>query len=81
MTDHPRIKIAGGAGPEEAAAIMAAISHLEREEDAARAIPSQRPRQSAWVLAWRPRHTNPPLPSHTYDAVPWAEVEGEDTPG
>lgn len=76
MNEAGSFQIAGGAGPEETAAIMAVISHLLAEDAAARATPSQRPRQSAWVLAWRPRPSMPPLPSHTYDAMPWAEVEG-----
>jgi len=76
MSDASNIEITGGAGPEEAAAIMAVIGHISDEEASARAVPSQRPRQSAWVLAWRPRQNATPLPSHTYDAMPWAEVEG-----
>lgn len=76
MSDmSPIPNIQGGAGPEETAAIMAVIAQLNEDEAAADALPAQRPRQSAWVLAWRPRQTTPPLPSHTYDAMPWAEVE------
>lgn len=69
------VRISGGAGPRATAAIMAVVSHLAEEEAAAAAIPAQRPRQSAWVLAWRPRPATIPLPSDTYDAMPWAEVE------
>lgn len=76
MSELGEIEITGGAGPQEMAAIMAVIGHLSDEETSARAVPSARPRQSAWVLAWRPRQSNPPLPSHTYDAMAWAEVEG-----
>ena len=76
MSDSPIALITGGAGPEETAAVMAVISYLTEEDASARAAPSQRPRQSAWVLAWRPRQSTTPLPSHTYDAMPWAEVEG-----
>lgn len=79
MTDRSP-QIAGGAGPEETAAIMAVVAHLANEEAAARAVPSQRPKQSPWVLAWRPRPSAPPLPSHTYDAMPWSEVNGSDEP-
>ena len=75
MSDTANVEITGGAGPEETAAIMAVIGHLAEEEAAARAVPSQPPRQSPWVLAWRPRQNPTPLPSHTYDAMPWAEVE------
>ena len=69
-------EIVGGAGPAETAAILAVISHVATEEAAARAIPSQRPRQSSWVLAWRPRQAVVALPSHSYNATPWSEVEG-----
>jgi hypothetical protein len=69
------VRISGGAGPHETAAIMAVVSHIATEEAAAAATPPQRPRQSAWVLAWRPRPATIPLPSDTYDAMPWAEVE------
>ncbi len=78
MSDVSDVKITGGAGLEETAAIIAVIGHLIEEDASARAVPSQRPRQSAWVLAWRPRHNTTPLPSHTYDAMPWAEVEGSE---
>jgi len=71
----PVPEIVGGAGPHETAAIMAVLEHLSAEEAAARAIPASRPRQSPWVLAWRPRPTVAPLPSHTYNATPWAEVD------
>ncbi|NND03536.1 MAG: hypothetical protein HKN91_12190 [Acidimicrobiia bacterium] len=78
MTDDTRVVVTGGAGPAETAAIMAVIGHLTDEDAAARAVPAQRPRQSAWVLAWRPRQDVTPLPSHTYDAMPWSEVEAAD---
>ena len=79
--DAPQFEIVGGAGPQETAAIMAVVAHLTAEEAAARATPSQRPRQSAWVLAWRPRPSAPPMPSHTYDATPWSEIEASEEPG
>ena len=76
MSDSPQgLHITGGAGPHETAAIMAVVSHIASEEAAAAATPPQRPRQSAWVLAWRPRQAAIPLPSDTYDAMPWSEVE------
>jgi len=74
MSESPHIDIKGGAGPAETAAVVAVISHLRAEEAAAAATPSQRPRQSAWVLAWRPRPATMPLPSDTYNAMPWAEL-------
>ncbi len=67
--------ITGGASTDEAAAIAAAIVRLLEEEAAAAAVPATPPRQSAWVLAWRPREAHAPLPSHTYDAQPWAELD------
>lgn len=67
--------ITGGASTDEAAAIAAAIVRLLEEETAAAAVPVMPPRQSAWVLAWRPREAHAPLPSHTYDAQPWAELD------
>ena len=49
------ISIAGGAGPKETAAILAAVVRVLHDEAAERATPPPRPRQSSWVLAWRPR--------------------------
>ncbi len=68
------IRISGGAGPEEAAAIVAVISHLRSVEDDRRAEPPSRPHQSQWVLAGRPRTTSAPLPSHTYDPHGWSDA-------
>ena len=70
---NPRFEITGGAGREETAAIAAVIAALLEDEANALATPPQAPRQSSWVLAWRPREIPAPLPSHTYDARPWAE--------
>ncbi len=67
--------VVGGAGPEETAAIAAIVNAIAEEEASAAATPAQVPRQSSWVLAWRPRDIPAPLPSHTYDAQPWADVE------
>ncbi len=79
----PRFEIAGRAGHEETAAIAAVIAALLEEEETAMATPPQAPRQSSWVLAWRPRDVPTPLPSHTFDARPWAELDaaadGEDS--
>lgn len=76
MSESPPLpEIVGGAGPHETAAIMAVVAHLASEEAAARATPPSRPRQSSWVLAWRPRQTVAPLPSHNYNAMPWAELD------
>ena len=72
------IEITGGAGPRETAAIMAVVASTLEEEAGGLARPSGRPRQSQWVLAWRPREVPAPLPSHTYDAVSWSEREATD---
>ena len=71
----PRFEISGRAGHEETAAIAAVIAALLEEEANALATPPQAPRQSSWVLAWRPRDIPAPLPSHIYEARPWAEIE------
>ena len=75
----PRFEIRGRAGHEETAAVAAVIAALLEEEANALATPAQVPRQSSWVLAWRPRDVPAPLPSHTYDARPWADVESPDS--
>ena len=68
-------EITGGAGPEETAAIAAVIASLIDEEQSAASRPALAPRQSGWVLSWRPRELPPPLPSHIYDAESWGEDE------
>ncbi len=73
------MKISGDPGPDVAAAIAAAIVHIEAEEAAAMAKPPTPPRQSAWVESWRPREVQAPLPSHVYDARPWAIEEPEES--
>jgi len=71
----PPFEISGGAGLEETAAVAAVIATLLDEEAAALATPPRPPRQSSWVLAWRPRDIPAPLPSDTFDAIPWSEVD------
>ncbi len=51
-----RLEISGGASGDEAAAIAVVVASLLAEEERARANPLPRPRQSDWVLAWRPRN-------------------------
>ena len=77
----PHFEVAGGAGHHETAAIATAIAALVEEEMTALATPEQAPRQSSWVLAWRPRDIPTPLPSHTFAARPWAEIESVDASG
>lgn len=59
-----RIEITGGAGPQEAAAIVAAVAQVIVEEEGLRALPPVRPEQSPWVLAGRPREVALPTPEH-----------------
>jgi len=73
------IEIRGGAGPEEAAAIAAAIAFLIAEEWTARSRPQTAPRQSAWVQSWRPREIHAPLPSHVFDSEAAGLPEEDDT--
>ena len=49
------IEITGGADPETAAAIIAAVRRLDEEYVAALAVPPTRPAQGMWVLSTRPR--------------------------
>jgi hypothetical protein len=70
-----RFEVSGRPSHEETAAIAAVINAIVEDEANALATPVQAPRQSSWVLAWRPRDVPAPLPSHTYDAQPWADVE------
>ncbi len=51
------IRIRGGAGPHEAAAIAAAVVLLLAEESARMAVPEGRPELSPWVSTGR---SNPP---------------------
>ena len=76
MTDD--VKITGGAGPMEMAAILAAVARTLQDEASRAAQPSRAPQQSGWVLAWRPREIHAPLPSHTYDSGSWADTRNVD---
>ena len=51
----PQVEIIGGAGPYEAAAIMAAIDAALTEELDARAIPSQPATPGSWAMSGRPQ--------------------------
>lgn len=52
MNDRP-IEIRGGAGPYEAAAIVAVIQRVIDEQSAARSLPPRRNEPPAWVKAGR----------------------------
>jgi hypothetical protein len=54
-------EIKGGAGPYEAAAIMAVFHRLLAESLAARAARPSVPRPPAWVRAYQPGHPDDPL--------------------
>lgn len=58
MADY---EIRGGAGPYEAAAIVAVIRRLQEEAAAARAVRPPVPRPTAWVRAYQPAHPDDPL--------------------
>ena len=75
---NPRFEIIGRAGHEETAAVAAVIAALIEEEANVLATPPRAPRQSSWVLAWRPRDVPTPLPSHTFNARPWSDVEPDE---
>lgn len=70
-----KFEVSGRPNHEETAAIAAVINAIIVEEANALATPVQVPRQSSWVLAWRPREIPAPLPSHTYETQSWADVE------
>ena len=56
MSDNdPKIEIIGGAGPYEAAAIMAALDAALTEELNARAIPDQPATPGSWAMSGRPQ--------------------------
>jgi hypothetical protein len=52
--EKPQIEITGGAGPYEAAAILAAIDAALTEELTTRAIPSQPAMPGSWTMSGRP---------------------------
>ena len=55
MTEEtPRVEITGGAGPYEAAAILAAIDAALTEELNARAIPDRPATPGSWAMSGRP---------------------------
>ena len=53
--DTPKVEITGGAGPYEAAAIMAAIDAVLTEELNTQAIPSQPATPGSWAMSGRPQ--------------------------
>lgn len=71
MSDE--IQITGGAGPAEAAAIVAVITHVLEVERVARASRPPANHQPAWMRAARPRDPDNPLdvliPEHRGDKL------------
>ncbi|MFP3914766.1 MAG: hypothetical protein ACLFWM_07815 [Actinomycetota bacterium] len=68
------IQIRGGAGPFEAAALVAVVNHvLASEQEARRRRPDVTNRPPAWVRAVQPRHPDDPLdvvlPDHRGDPL------------
>lgn len=61
--ESPRVEIIGGAGPYEAAAILAAIDAALTEELNARAIPSQPATPGSWAMSGRPQVVLGPKPT------------------
>jgi hypothetical protein len=59
---HPVVAIAGGAGPYEAAAIVAVIARVQAEAAAANAQRLRPPRPAAWVRSYQGFHADDPLP-------------------
>lgn len=72
MTEIASIK--GGADATMAAAISAAVAHIEQSEAETRASRPPVPKPSPWVQSSRPRDIPPPLISHQFDAAPWTEA-------
>jgi hypothetical protein len=62
------MEIKGGAGPYEAAAIVAVFKRLLDEAAAARANRPSAPRPAAWVRAYQPVHPDDPLPGLAPDS-------------
>lgn len=73
------IQIAGGAGPEEAAAIAAVVAAIEAEEKAALATRKRAIVQSQWIEAGRPLHHSAPLTPDEYAKRPGQALVAEAT--
>jgi hypothetical protein len=69
-----KVAISGGAGPQETAAILAAVARVLQDEAAALAAPPAPPRQSPWVSAWRPRDLLAPASGNHEPADWWSET-------
>ena len=76
MTEHapPPMEIRGGAGPDEVAAIVAAVTRVLAEETARVATPRRPPEQGRWVLAGRTRPVQAPVAVDTRPVDPWGNL-------
>ncbi len=75
-----RVTITGGAGPYEAAAIMAAIDAALTEELVTRAVPSQPAVPGAWFMSGRPQVVLGPKTSFQgLSATPGSDDENGDS--
>lgn len=69
MVEH--IRITGGAGPEETAAIAAVVASIENEERLAAAVRPRPIHQSQWIRSGRSaRHLAPKNPKHPEPTSP-----------
>ena len=78
MTD--RIEIAGGAGPEEMAAIAAVIARIAADEVAAAAVRPHPIHRSQWVQVGRPLEHLAPVPPEEFDKQPERTAAGPFAP-
>jgi hypothetical protein len=79
MADDIRIK--GGAGPAEAAAIAAVVAAIEQQEREATAVRPRPIRHSQWVRAGRPLERQAPMTSAEYDRLPGGDMDDSDSAG
>ena len=70
-------EIAGGAGPRETAAIMAALIRLAEERSWAASFPDPRPEQGSWVLSGRPATVGNPFLNRQAPAAEGWSLGGE----
>lgn len=66
MSDGMEIRIRGGVGPQETAAIMASLQQLIDEEAASQAMMTPRNIASAWVRSGQRRIVKPARSATTY---------------
>ena len=78
--EQPKVEIIGGAGPYEAAAILAAIDAALTEEMNARAMPSRPATPGSWAMSGRPQVVVGPKTSFQgLSPTPGYDDNGEET--